>query len=456
MNIFERPLEEIEIILGLKVLEENVQDEKISLNYLESNKSPSLLWVGNCLLYHRIREVLSLKHFAIPEEEKWPTAELASGKLSAIVQLRPDPLEVEPYLSNTELRNWQNRMNQDVMIMDDITADLLDVISSVWLKQASHPEAMAIVTADDFLRFRGLKPQKNGEGRRGGYKKEWRKEIAKHMEILANTWISVTSMDVNERVADKKGWQCKKAKWHGESKALVITGRFGYATRDGIDPYAWRVRPGDVFSKFLFKHGWQTALISQKVLEYPIDQQWEKRLARYLAWQWRNRQSGGAYLVPFNIKTLLNAINKEVTRYNPLRTKERLEKAFDTLQRDKVITGWQYEHANEDIVGKKGWWKEWLIWKVIVEPPQEIIDQYKKIMKPVVKKREVLPMRNQPQAPAFGELIKKTRLKRGLSQMQAAEEIGVTQSTLSRVEIGKTMDYNTRKLLKKWLDENNK
>jgi transcriptional regulator with XRE-family HTH domain len=51
----------------------------------------------------------------------------------------------------------------------------------------------------------------------------------------------------------------------------------------------------------------------------------------------------------------------------------------------------------------------------------------------------------------MGPILKKVRLQRGLSQMQAAEEIGVNQSTMSRVERGESTDERTRNLLKKWL-----
>ncbi|TEB05465.1 Helix-turn-helix domain protein [Pelotomaculum schinkii] len=453
-------MEELEIILGLKALEGKNQDVKISFHIDRSMESPfsgSLLGVGNCLLYYRFREVLAISGFTIPEGESWPTANLTTGnrKLRAIVQLRPDPVDIEPYLSNTEIIAWQKRMRQNVMSMDDVTADVVDIVSAIWLKQASHYEDIATVTADDILAFRGLKPQKNGAGRRGGYKNVWRQEIARHIAILANTWIVVAEMDVTEEVEGKKGRQRKRVKWQGESKAWVVDSKSGQGTMEGKDSYVWRVRPGDVFSKFLFGAGRQTALISQKAVEYhPINQQWEKRLTRYLTWQWRNRQGGGAYLAPFNVETLLNAVNKEVSKHNPSQTKERLEKALDILQQDHIITGWQYECVNEDIVGTKGWWKEWLVWKVIIEPPQEIMDHYGKIRDHKIKRREAQPTPCQERTATFmGPIVKKARLQSGLSQMQAAEEIGVDQSTMSRLERGKSTDGRTRYLLKKWLED---
>jgi DNA-binding XRE family transcriptional regulator len=450
-------MEELEIIFGLKETKGNKQCVEIPLKIDKSIASPSsrsLLEVGNCLLYYRFRDSLAKSDFTIPAGESWPTANLTTGnrKLMSIVQLRPDPVNIEPYLSSSETIAWQQRMKQNVIDMDDITADVMDIVATIWLRKASHPEDIVTVTADDILGFRGLKPQKNGAGRRGGYKGEWRRKIARHIEILANTWIVVTEMDVTEEIEGKKGRQRKRIKWQGESKAWVVENNFEQVTAKGKNSYVWRVRPGIIFSKFLFGAGRQTALISQKALVYhPINQQWEKRLTRYLSWQWRNRQRMGDYLVPFKIETLLNAANKKVSKHNPVQTKERLEKALDTLQDDHVITGWQYESVNEDMVGSKGWWNEWLNWKVIIEPPQDIMDHYGKIRKIMIKNTKTHPTGRHDRNGFMGQVIKKVRLKMGLSQMQAAEEIGVNQSTVSRVERGELTNGRTKYLIKKWL-----
>lgn len=452
-------MEELEIIFGLKELKGRKQYVKIPLKIDKSITSPlsrSLLEVGNCLLYYRFRDSLIKSDFTIHEGETWPTANLTTGngKLKSIVQLRPDPVDIEPYLSSNEIIAWQQQMKQNAMDMDDITADVMDIMAAIWLKKASHYEDMVAVTADEILGFRGLKPQKNGLGRRGGYKGEWRRKIARHVEILANTWIVVTEMDVTEEIEGKKGRQRKRIKWQGESKAWVVENYFDHVTEKGKDSYIWRIRPGNIFSKFLFGAGRQTALISQKALVYhPINQQWEKRLTRYLSWQWRNRQSMGDYLVPFKIETLLNAANKKISKHNPVQTKERLEKALDTLQNDHVITGWQYESVNEDIVGAKGWWNNWLNWKVIIEPPQDIMDHYGKIRKFMIKKSKAHPTGRSDRTESMGQVIKKVRLQMGLSQMQVAEEIGVNQSTMSRVERGELTNGRTKYLIKKWLGE---
>ena len=348
-----------------------------------------------------------------------------------------------------ELIRWQRQMSDHVMEMDDLTADVFDIITGVWLRNAKSSEALVAISADDFLRLRGLKKQKSGTGRRGGYKDEWRRNIARHISILASTWIRVFEMEVTRQF---EGSRNKRVKWGGESRALVLTSREGQVTEEGmLDASQWRVRPGDVFAQYLFGPGRQTALISQYALSYdPVKQRWEKRLIRYLTWQWRVRQGRGEYLIPFQVSTLLKAAGVTVDTRNPGRTQTRLEKALDRLHDDGVIAGWQYvDLVEEESAGKKGGWRRWLTWKIQVEPPQAVMDQYAGI-----KPREP----RKPSIPARGgidpEQIKKLRLQNGLTQMQAAEEIGISQSLISQLERGSKprLASGTVKKIRRWLE----
>lgn len=411
--------------------------------------SQGLLEVDNSLLYHKLRDAFAEKQFFIPEGTKWPTANLSSRSksLNAVAQLKPDPAEACSF-TDQQIGEWQKRMAEAVMAMDDLTADVLDFICAAWLREAHHPEAMVTVTADDFLRLRALKPQKGGSGRRGGFKDELRRKVAKQIDVLSSTWITVLEMETVEIAQGKRGPFRKRTRWQGESMALVVSSRFGEVVSQGaVEAYIWRVRPGDVFARFLFGPGRQTALLSQKALEYdPYRQKWEKRLARYLAWQWRNRQGTGNYLHPFRVQTLLDAVQASVSPLHPLRTRKRLEEALDVLEKDGVIESWQYEPTTEENIGQRGWWKEWLGWKVVIEPPQAVVDHYAAIRAPGAK-RKGLP----PKAGNIGQAVKRARLERGLTQLQAAEQMGINQATLSRIERGQKPDPKTLGSVKRWL-----
>ena len=105
--------------------------------------------------------------------------------------------------------------------------------------------------------------------------------------------------------------------------------------------------------------------------------------------------------------------------------------------------------VEEESAGKKGGWCRWLTWKIQVEPPQAVMDQYAGI-----KPREP----RKPSIPARGgidpEQIKKLRLQNGLTQMQAAEEIGISQSLISQLERGSKprLASGTVKKIRRWLE----
>lgn len=342
--------------------------------------------VINGAVYYENRTALATKKFALREGNRWFTADLStpSGKLKAIAELKPDPEKIEPYLTSEQVAQWQKRMGEYVMAMDDLTADVMDIIVAKWLRQAEQWQDMVAIKADDFLQMRGLQKHKSGVWR-GGFTEEQRKEISRHLSILSNTWITVIQMEVIDLIFGKKGHYRKRTNWEGRSRAILVDTVIGHVDDlEGFKPYSWDIRPGGVFARFLFGPGRQTALLALKALEYdPYYEKWEKRLTRYFSYQWRIRQGSKSYFQPFTVETLLKAIGEEVDTKNPIKTKKRLEKALNRITKDGVMGSWRYVVGmDESIVGKKGWWKKWLTWKVVIEPAKEVIEQYAKIKNP--------------------------------------------------------------------------
>jgi hypothetical protein len=348
-----------------------------------TGKELQFLNIDNSDLFHYLRRSMATKNFSVPDGDRWPAANLNNHThLKAIAQLKPDPTEVEPFLQDLGISEWQELTNEFVRSMDDLTADVLDIISAEWLKQASHPEAMVGLTADNFLHHRGINTKKGGTGRRGGYHNHLRQEIARHIDILQNTRIRVFEREVTVVSEGRRGPERKRVKWAGEGPAIIVSSRVGPVTSSGdIEPRAWKIRPGDVFAQFLIGPGRQTALISQKALHYdPYRQYWEKRITRFLAYLWRIRGGMNAYLVPISVEALLQGAGLRVSKRNPKKSRDRMEKALDQLSQDSVIRSWRYvPQVNEKPAGRKGWLKTWMSWTVQVDPPVEIVEHYSKM-----------------------------------------------------------------------------
>lgn len=393
-------------------------------NYIETN---------NSMLYYQLRNA-----FATNDFDESLRADLSQKKLKAFAEIKPS---ID--MSEDELIVWKNSMAQNLMSMDDLTADVLDIITYIWLNKANNPNDTVMVSDNDFLKLRGLSENLSGDGRRGGFSSKQKDKISNQILILDNTWIKIHEIELTEMIEAGKKTKYKKTKWQGETKAVHVTYRFGKVDEEGkMDAHIWSVRPGEVFSNFLFGPGRQTALLSQKALEYdPYRQKIEKRLARHFAWKWGNEKEN-----KFIVNELLSACKEELYTRMPARTKDRFEKALEQLQEDNVICSWYYESFDESQISRKGWCDIWLDSYVVVTPPENL-----EIEMITSNSNYIIPKST---AEFNYENIRKKRKMLNLTLAKASEQIGISASRLSRIEKGEnTKDETTLKILA-WLEIN--
>jgi hypothetical protein len=404
----------------------------------------------NAAHYQAIREAIYKKMFQYYEGIPWPTALLEKGTARGQAQLRPVVIDTNPLISPEEVAIWAQRMWKQREALSDLDADALDMLSARWLYQARTPNDDAVADVDDLLAMRGLQTKPGGQGRRGGYTATQRTAMLQALAHIQSLWINMSELEVYENVQTSTGRKRRKTTRQAiQSRAFAITDLFGQVRLDGgMDVQKFIFRPGKVFAHFLFGPGRQTALLSAKALRYdPLRQTWEKRLARYLSYQWRCKAHAGDYCQPFRVATLLEAVGDETDRRAPSRTKERLEKALETLCEDGIIRAWQYARWDEAFTGSRGWAPHWFQTTLLIEPPEVIADTYHHI-----EHHEAPKPKGLAPIPALGERLKHHRKALGLSQMQAAEQIGIDQGYLSRLERGKARySADTQKRILHWL-----
>ncbi len=377
----------------------------------------SYLTTFSMAVYHQLRKAVATQEFTLHDNRIWLSANLEtpSGSSSGRAIFKSE---------NDLLINSCQELTKG---MNDETADVMDSICHLWLKKSTSSQEKIMIHADDILDLRGLLRQKNGHGQRGGYKAEWRDRIAAHMDLLNRLWINPDG--INSFTLEEKAFIISKSKNSPEAGSK--------------GDYAWEVRPGNPLVRDLQKGKRQTSILSKRVFELdPYRQAYEKRAARYFSWLWRSRQSRGHYLEPIRIPTLLNAIHLEYQRSRSAKIIERFEKMMDALKDKEIIAGWQY-----DRIYRNG--QDWLDLKLVVEPPQAIIDQYAKIKsgtKPIKPPKSAGVSLNN-----LGEQLRKERLRRRLTQMQAAEAIGIDQTTVSKLELGRrSPDFQTARKIQQW------
>lgn len=414
------------------------------------------------LEFQQLREALvSPKSFQLVEDSPWPVSRLGRGAARGQAVLRPPAADEQHDLLPPEaVEAWAVEMWRQRNELSDLDADALDALSAIWLWQAEDPRDGAYAGVDDLLELRGIKPKRAGHGRRGGYEPEQREDMLRALHHIQNIWLDMAEVEVFEETRSRGR---KRVKKRVQSRAFVVTDRMGQMRLDGhIEVERFRFVPGEIFARFLLGAGRQWALLSAKALAYnPYTQTWEKRLARYLSWQWRIRAKDEAYFQPYRVETLLKHAGQDLNTRKPMRTKARLEKALDRLQADGVIAGWQYGRFDDWFEGRarKGWAESWLSTTVVIEPPDVVVDEYEKIKRPELGKSVpwtrlgelTTPEDSQlPENKAFGALVRKRRKGLGLSQLRAAEDLGISQSQLSRLESGKSRPSES---LKKQLDD---
>lgn len=400
--------------------------------------------VLNALPYHATREALAKNTFEKHDETPWPTAILNNRGTLGHAQLRPLAADQHGMLPPEALDKLTRSMWLQREELNDLDADVLDALSAFWIKQTTNPNGDALAKVDDFLRLRGLKPKKGGRGE-GGYRPEQRMDILRALFHIQNLWLNVSEIEAFDQ---ERSSPVRKSI---QSRAFIITDRMGQLELDGtMDVDQFIFRPGKVFAHYLFGPGRQTALLAAQALRYDYKKQArEKRLVRYLSWQWRIQARTRSYQRTYRVSTLLDTIGEDTAPKRPGRIRERLEKALDTLEGDFLISAWHYERWDENKADKRGWFKLWLDATILIEPPENIKAHYESITE--AQRQSLEPSDDLP----LGQRMLNHRTAKGESQTNVARQLGISQTYLSKLERGKSnpdrISFKLKQGIDKWL-----
>lgn len=398
--------------------------------------SPKYLHVMNSLPYHAVREVLAFGQFQRTEDSPWPTAPLKKGSTNGHAQLFPVEMETDPYRESHEQKDLAELMWMQVSELSDLDADVLDLLSALWVQQARSPNDVAKVSVKNLLRMRGLKPKTGAGGRSSGFRPDQKQQLFRSLAHIQNIYLLIQDMELpgSERDSGRH-----KESREVRSRAFIITDIAGKRTENGpLDIEEFLIRPGVLFGYFLFGHGRQIALLSAKAIEYDrIRQDWEKRLARYFSWQWRNDALNQRGSRKFLVRTLLENTGKKADPLHPKRTKERLEKALDTLAADQVIGSWAWDTESPRFGVSGRWTDHWESWSIEIAAPEYVRQHYQKILPGNGPSGNLssLPS-SQVQELPISDALFRYRQQNQLSQSAMAGKLGITQSFYSLLERG--------------------
>ncbi|MEK5482050.1 helix-turn-helix domain-containing protein [Viridibacillus sp. FSL R5-0888] len=408
------------------------------------------LFVMNSAPYQAVREAIFKKVFRNMEQSPWPTTKINKGNTEGVIQIIPKT-ETDNQFPNPNVTTLQEAWHV-ADSLTDVDVDVFDALCGIFLSRAKHNEEMIEIELNDLLALRGLKPKLGGEGRRGGFEAKQKEQILKSLTNIQSIWLSIDKATIYEK---GKPVQIKM-----QGRTFIFKDEHGeeYSISEKNCARKITFTIDQVFAKYLNGSSRQVALLSMKALQYhPYKQLWEKRLSRYFSWRWRTQARKGSFLQPNKIHTLLESIGEKVNVKTPSRTRERFEKALDTLLEDGVIASWHYEKWDEAIADYKGWSRMWLNASVLIEPPEIIKDHYRSIEKKQKgrNKEQQLPLiPNGPNSQqSLGERLKKCRKSLQLTLFQVAEALEISPSYVSNIE--RTIITPSAKIRKKiinWLD----
>lgn len=471
-EIFECLKDDLYMEFGIKLpvfTKELPLDSEAKSDYIERSNAG--------FMYH-LSDTIAKNKFTDDQDKNVRIAQLQDKQNSLVVVSAHDDGDMK--LQRKELKRWNTLIDSTFLtrVMDDLTADCLDIVTELWVKSAENDKTIVPVHYEQILEMCNMKQIKNGKAY---YRKEDRLKIMERLAALASIFIYVNEdneivilneEDPNETLAYKK----QRIRRLFVMDEIIIAKDIDTDRTLGIE--SMNVTPGSFLSKYLYGSEKLTGLLSKKALEYNSKQQrYHKRLTRYLSWRWRIQQSYQHLTHSYSIggpKGILQVMEISMNR-KPSLIRQVFEKTLDDLMRDQVIQEWKYSpDIDEEKCKGKNWFENyWLKLKVIISPTNELVKLQQELITKKSKQQAPLVIEMEEQPPVIEEkpisipnqeipnsiefYIEKMNTykeKNNKSIRELAKETDVSYSTLSRILSGKRKRLNddTKVKLDKWIE----
>lgn len=445
---------------------------------LDSEAKSDYIERSNAGFMYHLSDTIAKNKFTDDQDKNVRIAQLQDKQNSLVVVSSHDDGDMK--LQREELKRWNTLIDSTFLtrVMDDLTADCLDIVTELWVKSAENDKTIVPVHYEQILEMCNMKQIKNGKAY---YRKEDRLKIMERLAALASIFIYVNEdneivilneEDPNETLAYKK----QRIRRLFVMDEIIIAKDIDTDKTLGIE--SMNVTPGSFLSKYLYGSEKLTGLLSKKALEYNSKQQrYHKRVTRYLSWRWRIQQSYQHLTHSYSIggpKGLLQVMEISMNR-KPSLIRQVFEKTLDDLMRDQVIKEWKYSpDIDEEKCKGKNWFENyWLKLKVIISPTNELVKLQQELITKKSKQQAPLVIEMEEQSPVIEEKLisipnqeipnsiefyidkmNTYKEKNNKSIRELAKEIDISYSTLSRMLSGKRKRLNddTKVKLDKWIE----
>jgi hypothetical protein len=277
----------------------------------------------------------------------------------------------------------QERVWQMVKEMSDLDGDvyIAFIAQLVNSRHTRNKDGYTWITATNILNYRGIKPKTertvSGKVYSAGHRYEDLEKIADAVWRMKNIRVTVDQTIYEEpSPSSKRGkGKPKTYRYKRESPLLVfidsITRQELWTYADGGHPtmeIAWQIKESPWMELFIAGTNRMEGTILQMCLEYdPHNEKWEKRISKYLMVHLlMNKHSSS---ITRNIGAILEelSLSEEINTRDPMRTKDRFEKALNRLKADGHISGWRYKEKRE--LPARKWLGTWLAEDIVFTAP---------------------------------------------------------------------------------------
>jgi hypothetical protein len=474
---------EPEAIRAIELLRQRVQNVRTRdamLIYLREWRDASLdPNIPPRVLGQTLRDLLTNNHIEVPSDgvtmgmlkaieradfdadrNEWPTAQgLATSKAGpehwTYELMPPDAASArEELLPAPDLdAKVRAAMADYAKQLGDRDSDLMTFTMARFAERAKNPDDKVVIRLDELMDALGYQRNRGGADGEAFTAKD-KAVVREQVEKLESGFLTV-------RKAGKLAGSTRKVDI--ESRVLIIEDRAGQADLAGRvrDWTAITVRFGRAWSTRLFDaRGRMTALLQAQALSYDaIKERIEKRLLKRLGWYWKLNDH--PITTPRTVAVWVrDDVGDDPSDYQR-RDAERLERAFDRLKADGNIADWRYAGgelrvSETDGTMVRGWLERWLEREIVVEAPESLRMAYAARRKPVEAQAMLaaLPMPREAGGDDFGRQVRAFRVRYGITGLAAAEQLGIGNTVLSKIENGKRdATPEQRKLIENWMRE---
>jgi hypothetical protein len=381
----ERYKDTIKILLTGHFLQEfpNVEIKRsINEEKIEEALDRDYIYSSMDMDFHLMRDIVTKKK----EYKQGNTGYLATeiidnkGKVRGMAELRPNDAGI-PQLAADQQEMWLELIESTLSSLDEMTADLFDLITYLWMVSPKDSEGYIEFHSNDALRLRNLK-KRTSNGREIDFREEDRFNIMKRVAALSSIWVSLGEQQIKvinaEEMEDNELYKFKDFQRMFEVGKIRVA--YDKKTGEAKGIYAVQVKPTSILTPYLEGPNRSIGILDLKIFQYShYTQREQKRIARYLNLQWKIRTMRRSLQQPFKVSTLLKVMDIS-SRYNGVQIRDKFENVLDELQKDDVIKSWQYtQEIDEEMVGKKGWLTNyWSKINVIILPNDSVVKENQK------------------------------------------------------------------------------